>query len=166
MNIYVGNLNPRATEPEIRSLFEKYGQVDSVNIATEWLKSHSRGYGSVEMGDSGEAIVAIEELDGQEWMDNPLIVVAVRATLPKTTVTMEDRHRQEIARIMEQMECPQGFACHQSGFKEMCRVGNLGIDGYVCLKEEPPQCSLAIHFGEGHFCKCPLRVYLCKHLEL
>ena len=62
-NIYVGNLSYEATEDDIRTAFEQYGQVSSVNIIQDRETGRSRGFAFVEMSDGTEAKQAIEKLD-------------------------------------------------------------------------------------------------------
>lgn len=63
--IYVGNLSFNSTESEIRSLFEQYGTVHTVNLIMDRDSGRFRGFGFVEM-DENEATKAISELDGKE----------------------------------------------------------------------------------------------------
>jgi len=63
-NIFVGNLDFAATEPSIRSLFERYGSVERVNLVTDRDTGRSRGFAFVEMADAGEADRAISALNG------------------------------------------------------------------------------------------------------
>lgn len=63
-NIYVGNLDFGATEDSLRSLFEKYGVVERVNLVTDRDTGRSRGFAFVEMTDSGAADKAIAGLNG------------------------------------------------------------------------------------------------------
>ena len=65
-NIYVGNLSYEATEDDIRTAFEQYGQVSSVNIIQDRETGRSRGFAFVEMSDGTEAKQAIEKLDLKE----------------------------------------------------------------------------------------------------
>jgi len=60
-NIYVGNLDFRATEESIRSLFAPYGTVEKVHLATDRETGSSRGFAFVEMaeGDADKAIAAL-----------------------------------------------------------------------------------------------------------
>jgi RNA recognition motif-containing protein len=62
-NIYVGNLSYRATEDDLRSAFEQYGDVTSVNIIMDRETGRSRGFAFVEMGDGQQAKEAIEALN-------------------------------------------------------------------------------------------------------
>jgi cold-inducible RNA-binding protein len=63
-NIFVGNLDFGATESSIRSLFERHGQVDRVNVVTDRDTGRSRGFAFVEMSDSAQADAAIAALNG------------------------------------------------------------------------------------------------------
>ena len=65
-NIFVGNLDFGATEASIRSLFERYGTVDRVNLVTDRDTGRSRGFAFVEMSDSAQADQAIEALNGYQ----------------------------------------------------------------------------------------------------
>ena len=60
-NIYVGNLDFRATEESIRSLFAPHGTVEKVHLATDRETGRSRGFAFVEMaeGDADKAIAAL-----------------------------------------------------------------------------------------------------------
>jgi RNA recognition motif-containing protein len=65
-NIYVGNLSWSTTEDEVRSAFEAYGNVTSVKLVEDRETGRPRGFGFVEMDDSG-ALEAIKNLDGKEF---------------------------------------------------------------------------------------------------
>ncbi len=66
MNIYVGNFPYRTSEEELRTMFEEYGEVDSVRIIMERETGRSKGFGFVEMtadSDAQDAIKALNETD-------------------------------------------------------------------------------------------------------
>ena len=63
-NIFVGNLDFHSTEETLRSLFERYGQVNSARIMTDRETGRSRGFAFVEMANEGEADQAIAALNG------------------------------------------------------------------------------------------------------
>ena len=75
MNIYVGNLNFKTEEQDLRAAFAEYGEVDSVNIITDRDTGRSRGFAFVEMPTDSEAQAAMDalnekELDGRELKVN------------------------------------------------------------------------------------------------
>lgn len=78
MNIYVGNLSYDTTEDELRSAFENFGEVTSVNIITDRYTGKAKGFGFVEMTDQGEATAAIEGLNNQEMNGRTLNVNEAR----------------------------------------------------------------------------------------
>ena len=78
MNIYVGNLSYQATEEEIRKAFEAFGEVTSVNIIKDRDTGQSKGFGFVEMPDSGKAQEAIEKLNATELAGRNLKVNEAR----------------------------------------------------------------------------------------
>jgi RNA recognition motif-containing protein len=78
MNIYVGNLSYQATEDEIRSLFETYGQVSSVALIKDKMTGQPRGFGFVEMPNDSEAQKAIEGLNGKDMKGRSLSINQAR----------------------------------------------------------------------------------------
>ena len=66
MRIYVGNLNYDTTDEALLELFKQHGTVESAKVIKDNYTGRSRGFGFVEMPDSGEAQKAIEALNGQE----------------------------------------------------------------------------------------------------
>lgn len=79
--IFVGNLSYSATEAALRSLFEAYGAVQSVNIVTDRDSGQPRGFGFVEMSNDAEAASAISGLNGKDLEGRTLNVNEAR---PKT----------------------------------------------------------------------------------
>ena len=86
-NIYVGNLSFSATEDMLRSFFEKYGAVERVNVVTDRDTGQARGFAFVEMPNDGEALKAMNALNGFDLEGRTLSVNEAR---PKT-----DRPRSE-----------------------------------------------------------------------
>ena len=80
-NIFVGNLDFAATEDSIRSLFQPYGAIERVSVATDRDTGRSRGFAFVEMTDPAEADRAIEALNGTELGGRSLNINEAR---PKT----------------------------------------------------------------------------------
>lgn len=78
MNIYVGNLNYKVDEDELREMFEEYGQVGNVKIITDKFTGRSKGFGFVEMDDDQEAKRAISELGGSTQGNRQIVVNEAR----------------------------------------------------------------------------------------
>ncbi len=74
MNIYVGSLNFKMQEAELREIFEEYGEVSSAKIIFDKYSGKSKGFGFVEMPDDAEAKKAIQELNGKEVSGRNIIV--------------------------------------------------------------------------------------------
>ena len=65
-NLFVGNLSFQTTESDLRALFEPFGQIERVHIATDRETGQARGFAFVEMTKADEAQKAMESLDGKE----------------------------------------------------------------------------------------------------
>lgn len=83
MKIYVGNLAYRTTDDELRSAFEPFGTVTSIDIITDRETGRSKGFGFVEMPENEEAQKAIEALDNKELGDRTLKVNEARPRQPR-----------------------------------------------------------------------------------
>ncbi len=88
MTIYIGNLPYAASEDEIRSLFERYGPVNSVKFIRDRDSGRFRGFGFIEMSRrNGE--LAISKLDGKEYSGRDL---RVNEAKNKSGHTKRQRH--------------------------------------------------------------------------
>lgn len=65
-SIYVGNLSFDATEEQLRALFGEHGAIGRVAIVKDRFSGESRGFGFVDMENDGEAMAAIEALNGHD----------------------------------------------------------------------------------------------------
>lgn len=80
--LYVGNLKFSVTSDDLRSLFERYGEVRSAQVLIDRETNQSRGFGFVEMIDDQDAIGAIEKLDGSDFDGRRLTVNEARPRTP------------------------------------------------------------------------------------
>ena len=80
-NLFVGNLSFHTTESELRSLFEPFGQITRIHIATDRETGRSRGFAFVEMSNDDEATRAMSALDGKEFEGR---VIKVNEARPRT----------------------------------------------------------------------------------
>jgi len=83
MNIFVGNLDPDATETEIAELFKPYGQVGAVQLVRELFTGKVKGFGFVEMPGKQHSLAAIAGLNGKEFAGRPLKVNEARPRLER-----------------------------------------------------------------------------------
>ncbi|HEV3254876.1 MAG TPA: RNA-binding protein [Candidatus Acidoferrales bacterium] len=65
-NLFVGNMSFQTTESDLRALFEPFGQITRVHVATDRETGRARGFAFVEMANDAEAAKAIAGLDGKE----------------------------------------------------------------------------------------------------
>lgn len=82
-NIYVGNLDFKITEDELRQAFAAYGQVDNVTILKDRDTGQPRGFGFVEMANDEEAEKAINAMNGMQLGSRSLNVNEARPKVSK-----------------------------------------------------------------------------------
>lgn len=64
MNLYIGNLPFTITEADIKTTFEAFGEVESINLITDKYTGQSKGFGFIEMPQNSAADAAIKALNG------------------------------------------------------------------------------------------------------
>ena len=77
-NIFGGNRSENVAENAVRFLFEEYGTVDRVSIATDRDTGQQKGFAFVEMSVDAEGNRAIESLSGRELNGRALTVNEAR----------------------------------------------------------------------------------------
>jgi cold-inducible RNA-binding protein len=65
-NLFVGNLDFKTTESDLRALFLPFGQLGRVHVPMDRETGRPRGFAFVEMTNDDEAKKAIAALDGKE----------------------------------------------------------------------------------------------------
>lgn len=80
MNMYVGNLSYRVKEADLRQVMEEYGTVDTVKLIVDRDTRRSKGFAFVDMPETSEAMNAIKELNGAEYVGRQMVV---KEALPK-----------------------------------------------------------------------------------
>ncbi len=66
VKLFVGGLSYGLKEDELKAAFEAYGEVESATIIVDRGSGRSKGFGFVEMSEKGEALKAIEGLNGTD----------------------------------------------------------------------------------------------------
>ena len=106
--LYVGNLSFRATEDDVRSLFEEFGYVSSCALIMDVDTGGSKGYAFVEMPRKSESDAAIHSLDNREFMGRRLAVREMRFSSTEATAPLSPIHTAEF----------DIFICHASEDKK------------------------------------------------
>lgn len=88
MNLFVGNVDYKASADDLGQLFSQIGEVSSVKIITDKFTGRSKGFGFVEMPNDSEARVAIEKLNGHDIAGRGISVSEAR---PRETSGGGDR---------------------------------------------------------------------------
>lgn len=83
MAIYVGNLSFQATEEDVRGVFGEYGAVKRVSLPMDRETGKKRGFAFVDLDTEAEEDLAIEKLDGAEWMGRLLKVNKAKPKDPR-----------------------------------------------------------------------------------
>ena len=72
----------------------------------------------------------------------------------------------KVEEIIDGIKCPKDFECYKSGYDNLCKAEDIGIESFlVCLEEDPVSCKFSIPYGDAYFCQCPLRVYIAKKIK-
>jgi len=65
-NLFVGNLSYETTEEKLRTLFDEFGQTESVRLVSDRYTGRSRGFAFVEMSTEQAAEEAISEMNNKQ----------------------------------------------------------------------------------------------------
>lgn len=78
MSMYIGNLNYRVKEGDLKKLLADYGNIISIKIAKDHETGKSRGFGFVEMENPITEYRIIKAMNGAELMGRQMIVREAR----------------------------------------------------------------------------------------
>ncbi len=81
--LYVGNIPFSAGEDELRELFAKFGEVESVHVVTDRATGRPRGFAFVEMVNEDDAQKAIGDLNQTDFQGRRLAVNEARPRAPR-----------------------------------------------------------------------------------
>lgn len=79
--------------------------------------------------------------------------------------------KRRILEIMTKIDCPQDFACYESGFKNVCKRKIAEYDESpdytqaVCNNNTDKSCTMRVSDGNINCCRCPLRLYVATYLN-
>ena len=78
--LYIGNLPFKITNEELKSYFSSAGEIKEVTHVRDRVSGRSNGCGFIEMSNSSEANIAIENLHGSELEGRIITVALARPT--------------------------------------------------------------------------------------
>jgi len=78
VKIYVNNLAENVSEDDLRNSFEKYGDVESVELQKHRFGDKRRGYAYLDMPSDEDAMKAMKALYGHNIKGNPIKVNQAR----------------------------------------------------------------------------------------
>jgi RNA recognition motif-containing protein len=79
LKLYVGNLVYTMTEQDLGTLFDRFGELTSVQIITDHYTRQSKCFGYVEMASDFDGRRAIAAMDGKEVGSQRIIVRKARS---------------------------------------------------------------------------------------
>jgi RNA recognition motif-containing protein len=74
MKIYIGNLDERVRDNDLKDAFKDFGNVTSAKVILDRYLGKSRGFGFIEMPDETEAMNVIKNVNGGTWEGKKIIV--------------------------------------------------------------------------------------------
>ena len=81
-------------------------------------------------------------------------------------MTFDEEIEKGIAEIIGDLKCPKDFKCYRSGFEDLCKASNIGVELFLeCLEDTPQTCKFSVLMGRSCLCQCPLRYYIFKKLK-
>ncbi len=80
--LFVGNLNFKTNDSDLRELFGQAGTVDSAMVMMDRATGRSRGFGFVEMSTEEEAQKAVQQFNSYEFQGRNLNVNEARERTP------------------------------------------------------------------------------------
>ena len=81
--MYVSNLGFQVSDEELKTLFNKFGEVTSAKVVMDRETGRSRGFGFVEMANQAGAEAAIKALNGYD-LQGRQIAVSISQPKPKS----------------------------------------------------------------------------------
>lgn len=82
MRLFVANFPLDVDESELRECFRQYGECGRVVVVRDGMRA-SKGYGFVDMTHDRDALLAAQELTGQDWDGRRLRVEPAHPIAPR-----------------------------------------------------------------------------------
>ena len=77
-----------------------------------------------------------------------------------------EEHKEQIEKMIADIECSKQYDCCEPTSGPLCRVGITTGGRFIeCLDKRANTCSFAMSFGNGFFCKCPIRKFIAENYK-
>jgi len=76
--LFVGNISWQATDDQLKEHFAAIGEIEEAVIIKDKYSGRSKGFGFVTFANEENAASAQKKLDGQDFMERPLVVKEAR----------------------------------------------------------------------------------------
>jgi hypothetical protein len=97
----------------------------------------------------------------------PTKQVKAARKIKKHRALIDKKHIAKIKKMARKIACSMDFRCYKSDFKDICKAKDIGLQSYIlCLDKNPQKCNFSIFFFDENLCKCPMRIYLLKELNI
>ena len=97
--LFVGNLNFKTTDDDLRTLFSQAGTCESATVMMDRATGRSRGFGFVEMSSDEEALKAVQQLNGHDFQGRNLNVNEARERTPGRSASRRLQRRRRRTRV-------------------------------------------------------------------
>lgn len=76
------------------------------------------------------------------------------------------KHKDNIEKIISEMECPKDFLCYESGLENLSKIRLIADNKRVECLEKSLRCRFVLDFGRLALCQCPLRNYIALNFKI
>mgnify|MGYP006157544037 CR=1 FL=1 len=81
--VYVGGLSPKLSEGDVICVFSECGEIEHLNLVRDKQNGKSKGFGFLKYLDERSAILAVDNFNGVELLENVIVVNHTDYTPPK-----------------------------------------------------------------------------------
>lgn len=80
---------------------------------------------------------------------------------------MEEKHRQKIEKLMEELECPRDFVCYKQHPEHILKAQGSSYSMFTleCFQKRDIHCQFVLGYGYTYYCRCPTVSKIAKTLN-
>ena len=82
-------------------------------------------------------------------------------------IELTEVQQKHIEELLLDSLCSRECECYQSGFKDLCKAKDIGMEDFLeCAEEDANMRPSSFSFGYRFFCKCPIRIYISREFGI